>query len=297
MFIDIHAHAYRRVGPQKFSTPDQLLDRYDKIGVERGVLLPLVSPEVYLPQSNEEIIEIAESSGGRLIPFCNIDPRAMTNSADAPLGELLRYYRDCGCKGIGEVMPNMPFLDPMVQNLFRWVEEVGFPLTFDMATRIGGAYGLYDDPGLPQLEQSLGKFPRLIFLGHGPPFWAEIARLRTPGDRSGYPKYPVEEEGAVPGLMRRYPNLYGDLSAGSGYNALARDPGYAAQFLDEFQDRLLFGLDICAPDNPTPIVDLLLELRDTRKIGRKVFGKIARGNAVKLLGLSKEGGSLRSAGA
>jgi len=284
VFIDIHAHVYRRVGPRKFSTPDQLLERYDAIGVERGALLPLVSPEVYLPQSNEEILEIAEASGGRFIPFCNIDPRAMTNSVDAPLGELLRYYRDCGCKGIGEVMPNMPFLHPMVQNLFRWVEEVGFPLTFDMATRIGGAYGLYDDAGLPQLEQCLGSFPKLIFLGHGPPFWAEIARLDRPEDRRGYPSYPVKQEGVVPKLMRRYPNLYGDLSAGSGYNALARDLDNAVHFLNEFQDRLLFGLDICAPDNPTPLVDLMLKLRDAGSIKKRVFSKIARENAVGLLG-------------
>jgi len=285
VFIDIHAHAYRQVGPRRFSTPDQLLERYDRIGVERGVLLPLVSPEIYLPQSNEEILEIVEAYRGRFIPFCNIDPRAMTNSGDAPLGELLRYYRDRGCKGIGEVMPNMPFLHPMVQNLLRHVEEVGFPLTFDMATRIGGAYGLYDDAGLPQLEQSLRNFPRLIFLVHGPPFWAEIARLETPADRSGYPKSPVKEEGVVPRLMRHYPNLYGDLSAGSGYNALARDPDHAVRFLNEFQDKLLFGLDICAPDNPTPLVDLLLRLRDTRRISRKAFGKIAHGNAIRLLGL------------
>jgi predicted TIM-barrel fold metal-dependent hydrolase len=209
---------------------------------------------------------------------------------------LLRYYRDCGCKGIGEVMPNMPFLHPMVQNLFRWVEEVGFPLTFDMSTRIGGAYGLYEDAGLPQLEQCLRTFRALIFLGHGPPFWAEIARLEAPGDRSGYPAYPVKEEGVVPRLMRRYPNLYGDLSAGSGYNALARDPDHAVHFLNEFQDRLLFGLDICAPDNPTPQVDLLLKLRDARSIGKKVFNKIARGNAVRLLGLSGDAGPVRSAG-
>ncbi len=287
VFIDIHAHAYRRVGPRNFCTPSQLVERYDAIGVERAVLLPLVSPEVYLPQSNEEVLEIAETSGGRFIPFCNLDPRAMTNSVDAPLGELLRHYRDCGCKGVGEVMPNMPFLHPMVQNLFRWVENVGLPLTFDMATRIGCAYGLYDEPGLPQLEHCLRAFPNLIFLGHGPPFWAEIARLRKPEDRKGYPSYPVRQEGAVQRLMRRYPNLYGDLSARSGYNALARDKENAVRFLNEFEDRLLFGLDICAPDNPTPLVDLLLELKDSGDIDRRVFRKIARENAVRLLGLRR----------
>ena len=163
MFIDIHGHAYRRpypgpTGKPAFSTPQQLLKRYEELGIEQAVLLPLVSPEVYLPQSNEEILEITESFPGRFIPFCNIDPRAITNSPDAPLGDLLRYYRDCGCKGIGEVMPNMPFLHPLMQNLFKHVQDVGFPLIFDSTDRIGGAYGLYDDAGLPQLEKCLRKF-------------------------------------------------------------------------------------------------------------------------------------------
>ncbi len=286
MFIDIHVHAYRRPGPRNFSSPEQLIQRYDSMGVEQGVLLPLVSPEVYLPQSNEEILEIVEDCGDRFIPFCNIDPRALTNTPEAPLGDLLEYYRDLGCKGIGEVMPNMPFLDPLVQNLFSHVEKAGFPLVFDMSTRIGGGYGLYDDPGLPQLEQSLQRFPGLIFLGHGPPFWAEISELNTPNDRAGYPDYPIEKEGVVPGLMRRYSNLYGDLSAHSGYNALARDVDHAVQFLDEFQDRLLFGTDICAPDTPTPLVDLLTDLKHSGKLSQAAFTKIARENAVELLGLT-----------
>jgi len=144
---------------------------------------------------------------------------------------------------------------------------------------------LYDDPGLPQFETCLQKFPKLRFLAHSQSFWAEMAPLETPHDRAGYPKYPINEEGVVPRLFRRYENLLGDLSAGSGCNALSRDPEYAVQFLVEFQDRLFFGTDICAPDTPTPLVDFLLGLRDSGKISETVFNKVARENAVKLLGL------------
>jgi predicted TIM-barrel fold metal-dependent hydrolase len=290
MFIDIHVHTRRIAGPPRadgktYATPEQLLARYDEIGVERAVLLPGVSPEcAHVPQSNEEILEICDAHPGRFIPFCNVDPRAVSNSADAPLGRILGFYRDRGCRGIGEVSANLPFLHPMVQNLFKHVEDVGFPLTFHVAAQIGGIYGLYDDPGLPHLERSLRTFPKLRFLGHSQTFWAEMAPLETPADRYGYPGYPVKEEGVVPKLMRRYPNLLGDLSAGSGHNALARDPDYAVQFLNEFQDRLFFGTDICAPDTPTPLVEFLLGLRDTGRISHEVFGKVARQNAVGLLG-------------
>jgi len=288
MFIDIHAHAYRRPypginGKPAFSTPEQLLKRYEELGIEQAVLLPVVSPEVNLPQSNEEILEIIENSPDRFIPFCNIDPRAMTNSVDAPLDEILSYYKEKGCKGIGEVTANLPFLHPLVQNLFKNAEKASLPLTFHIAPQIGNIYGLYDQPGLPQLERSLQSFPSLFFLGHSQTFWAEMAPLETPDDRYGYPNYPVTKEGVVPKLFRRYQNLLGDLSAGSGYNALARDPEYAIRFLNEFQDRLFFGTDICASNTTTPLVDFLLKFRAEKKIGEKVFQKIARENAVKLL--------------
>ncbi|MCX5642819.1 MAG: amidohydrolase family protein [Candidatus Omnitrophica bacterium] len=295
MFIDIHVHVMRSFGPPRnskdisFSTPELLIKQYDKLGIEKAVLLPVVNPECsFALQGNEEILEICAQYPDRFIPFCNIDPRAMTNSVDAPLGDLLGYYRKKGCKGIGEVCPNLPFLHPLVQNLFKHVENAGLPLTFHIAADIaGGLYGLQDDPGLPQLEWCLRKFPKLLFLAHSQTFWAEMAPLETPGDRYVYPYYPVKEEGAVPKLFRRYQNLLGDLSAGSGCNALARDPEYAVKFLNEFQDRLFFGTDICTPDGGTPLVDFLLKLKNEKKITEQVFGKVARGNAIKLLALSE----------
>lgn len=289
-FIDIHAHAYRETCPpangvKRFASPREVIARYDEIGIEKGVLLPLIGPEFYLPQSNEDILDMCEESDGRLIPFCNVDPRAMTNSPDAPLDVWLRHYRDRGCRGIGEAMPNLPFEDPRCQNLFKRVETVGFPLIFDISDKIGGDYGFYDDPGLPQLRRTLERFPRLRILGHGPSFWAEIGPLEKPEDRGGYPRYSFEDEGAVPALFRRCPNLYGDLSASSGFNALARNPAYAVRFLNEFQDRLLFGTDICSADAKLPLAGFLIGLRDNDEISREVFEKIARGNAIRLLGL------------
>ena len=255
-----------------------------------------MSPEIYLPQANEDILDMVEQYPDRFFAFCNIDPRALTNSADAPLGNLLRYYKDRGCRGLGEVMPNLPVMHPMVQNLFRHAEEVGLPVTTDGSDQLTGDFGLYDDPGLPQLEHTLQRFPNLVFLGHGPVFWSEIARLETTGER-GYifrigggqvgrlPKGPVKEEGVVPKLMRLYPNLHGDLSDGTAYNALARDPEYGPKFLTEFQDRLLFGTDICFPTMPIRLVDLLIEWRDTGKISEEVFRKVARENAIRLFNL------------
>ena len=290
MFIDIHVHTRKIPGPERngrqaYATPEQLLARYDQLRIEKGVLLPGVNPEcAYVPHSNEEVIAVSRDTG-RFIPFCNVDPRAMKNSAEAPLNELLRHYKKQGCKGVGEVCANLPFTDPLVRNLFTHVQETNLPLTFHMAHQLGGTYGLYDDPGLPQLERTLQDFPDLVLLGHSQTFWAEMAPLKSPEDRAGYPEHPVDQEGRVPVLMRKHPNLYGDLSAGSGFNALARDRDYAVTFLNEFSDRLLFGTDICAPDTPTPLVDFLLELKEDNLISKGVFNTIAKENAVRLLGI------------
>ena len=297
MFIDMHCHAYRKPIPfvTQFCTAEQVIELYDRMQIERGVLLPVVSPEIYLPQANEDILEMAEQHPDRFIPWCNIDPRALTNSVDAPLDRLLRYYRDKGCKGVGEIMLNVPVRDPMVQNLFKHAESVGLPVTFDGSDQVGGDFGLYDDPGLPQLEHTLQRFPDLTVLGHGLVFWTEIAPLETPAQRKttfrpdggqvGWQPTlgPVREEGVMPRLLRRYPNLYGELS--DAYTAISRDADFGPAFLTEFQDRLFFGTDICGFGQQFPMRDLLLAWRDAGKISREVFGKIARHNAEKLLGL------------
>ena len=103
----------------------------------------------------------------------------------------------------------------------------------------------------------------------------------------GYPEGKIQEEGRVPELMRKYENLYGDLSAGSGCNALKRDREYAVKFLNEFQDRLFFGTDICQPTMPTlrPLATFLRDLLARGEISQTVFDKVARGNAVRVLGL------------
>ena len=120
MFIDIHAHAYRfpLQFVTRFCSADELIARYDYYGIEAGMVLPVVNSEIYLPQSNEDILEMATNYPGRLLPFCNLDPRALINRADAPLDIVLQYYKEQGCLGIGEIMPNLPIEDELVQNLF-----------------------------------------------------------------------------------------------------------------------------------------------------------------------------------
>ncbi len=288
MFIDIHAHAYLFDSPPQdglitFCKAEEVLRRYDELGIEKGVLLPLIGPETYLPQSNQEILEICRRWPDRFVPFFNIDPRGIDNAVDTDFSAWIDWFKARGCRGVGEFMPNMYFRDPRVLNLLGQLEKAGLPVIFDDTVYVGRRYGLVDEPGLPQLEMILRSMPKLILLGHGPAFWSEMGVLETVADRGGYPRYPIKAEGAVPKLFRRYPNLWGDLSAGSGYNALTRDRAYGIKFLNEFQDRLCFGTDICYAKQDLPLAGFLLELKAEGALSEETFEKIARGNARKLL--------------
>ncbi|MBI3974485.1 MAG: amidohydrolase family protein [Chloroflexi bacterium] len=290
--IDVHGHTIPRRGflnrnGETAATPAELVQIMDRLGIDKMVVLPLTSPEaLHFVQSNEEALEACAQHPSRFIPFCSVDPRIENNSPTHDFTRILEYYRSLGCKGVGEVVANLPWDDPRVQQLFAGSEAVGLPLTFHCTNREFNNYGLIDEPGLGGLERALRRFPKLQFLGHSPGFWTEVGPVDPAA--GSYPKGPVLPGGRVPQLLRDYPNLWGDLSAGSGYNAVSRDLEWGYAFLEEFQDRLLFGLDICAPSQEASrgrMVTFMRHAVETGKISRTAYDKIMGGNAVRLLRL------------
>lgn len=293
MLIDIHGHCLKTHdlawGGEPFVWPEKLLEMHAAAGIDKGVLLPIVGPDnAYMIQSNEEVLQITAEHPGHFIPFCNLDPRMMYNSTHSNFSYLMEYYKEKGCKGIGEMTANLSFTDPRCLNFFSHAEKCGMPITFHIAIRDGEIYGVIDDLGLPRLEYVLQHFPNLKFLAHSQSFWANISADITRDAWGGYPKGPVTP-GRVVELMRKYPNLLGDLSAGSGCNALTRDPNFAYEFLDEFQDKLFFGTDICQPSNVTSVMvmlrDFLNESLAGKHISQSVYDKVTHLNAIKLFEL------------
>ena len=292
MLIDIHVHCHKKRHPKvrrqegsQYPTPERLIAMMDKNGVDMAVLMCSVSPEcrntLVLP---EEVLEICAMFPDRFIPFFNLDGRYLHNDTRADFRPLIEAYIEMGCKGVGEYFPNMPFDDPRNMNLFAQVQEYGLPLTFHIAPKAGGYYGLVDEIGLPRLERVLKAFPNLILLGHSTTFWAEISSTVTEENRKEYPKGPVKP-GRVVELMREYPNLHGDLSAGSGYNAISRDPEFGYAFMEEFQDRLYWGTDIANDPQEPPNVQYFQKLRSEHLIPTEVWQKITSINACRLLNL------------
>lgn len=312
MIIDFHAHVgdLRPAGREDLRPLgwEGLLRRLDEEGIDRAVFLPLgASPEstqgpfLFAPRPGL-VAQLREASRhrDRVIPFGNLDPRmgCLGNLEAGQVGRrpepdfawVLDRLLELGCAGIGELTANLPLDDPRVLALCRQCGERGLPVLAHCTGPGPGVYGLYDEPGSPRLEKLLRGAPETVFVGHATGFWAEISAVA--GRASGaahkylYPEGPVGGEGSLQRLLRSCPNLYGDLSARSGLNAIRRDRRYGAAFLEEFQDRLLFGTDVCfdGPAGRIPTLAYLRELLAEGAISRQAFEKITGGNALRILG-------------
>ena len=295
--IDMHAHAVSSHGfPHPWGdfwpTPEDLVGMYGEMNIERSVLMPMICTEFYFETStNREIKEITERYPQNFSWFCNIDPRQGRHSPNTDFKPVIEHYKALGAKGVGELCSNLYFDDPLTMNLFYHCEQCNMPVTFHIGNK-GGDYGLVDEFNLPRLEKVLKTFPDLILIGHSQKFWAEISGDVTPETRNGYPKGKVTLGGRVPELLAKYPNMYADLSAGSGAGAMMRDPEHAYAFLEQFKDKLFFGTDICTSSFEKlkggdifkfgPFLD---DAVDNGYISEDAYYKICRGNAEKLLGL------------
>ena len=116
-----------------------------------------------------------------------------------------------------------------------------------------------------------------------PAWWSSIsADVKEQNQLGGYPKEPVTPGGAIERLMRDYPNIHGDLSAGSGANAIQRDLKFGREFLIRWADRLMFGTDYLSPGQAVPQLTLYPKL----ELPAGVQAKIYRDNARRILKLT-----------
>ena len=96
--------------------------------------------------------------------------------------------------------------------------------------------------GFERFHRMLEKYSRVRFIGHAQTWWANIDKNHA-DQKVLYPKGPVTAGGLTDRYLADYPNMFGDLSAGSGLNALTRDEDFTRGFLERHQDKLLFGSD------------------------------------------------------
>ena len=282
--LDIHTHLATEKNPMGMMTPEERIE-FDKFfGVDKCVLLTMPENMPGIParagmMTPEAAFQVCAQYPGRFAWFCNLVP-----DGTEAIREQLKRYKEMGAKGVGEFGGLMRFDDPKMEHMFACCEELGLPILFHMSPN-GINYGVIDEAGLPLLEGALKKFPKLVFIGHSQPFWFEISEYPpelTAEERNIYPRGKVIP-GRVPYLLEKYPNLYADLSADSGGNALLRDEEYAIEFLTKFQDKLMFGSDVASPNFIYPLSFYLDSLLHQDKISDQVYSKICRGNAESLL--------------
>jgi predicted TIM-barrel fold metal-dependent hydrolase len=278
-YIDVHTHLGQTWNSTQPLTAEELLRWMDAHHIVQAVVLPLVSPEASsFPLSSDFVLEQTKPFRDRLIPFCSIDPRASYNGGQAGLVAMLKRYQDQGARGFGEHKPGVAIDDARNMKLYEACGEVGLPLLFHLDNERN-----LDKPGLPGLEKALRTFPKCNFIGHGPGWWASISGGLTQAELGGYPKGEVALGGAMDALMEKYPNIFADLSAGSGANAIARDLAFGRDFLIRRADRILFGTDFLAPSQAVPQFELF---EKQLALPVDVQSKIYRENTQRLLNLS-----------
>lgn len=184
-----------------------------------------------------------------------------------------------GVRVYGELKLRMMYDNPDALRVYRFCAQKSLPVfvhidyEFDTGAKYPRPSWWYGG-GIEALERALQACPETIFIGHGPGFWAHISGDNK-HDKEPYPKGNVVDGGKLVEMLRTYPNLYCDLSAGSGHNALDRDREFAKKFLVEFQDRLLFGRDF--------FDSRLLDLLRSFSLPSDVLEKILSANALKLV--------------
>ncbi len=186
-----------------------------------------------------------------------------------------------GVQVYGELKLRMMYDDLDAIRMYRFCGKKGLPVTvhidyeFDRGTKYPRPNYWYGG-GIEPFERAVRACPETIFLGHAPGFWAHISGDGK-HDKESYPKGPVAPGGKLPEMLRTCPNLYCDLSAGSGLNAISRDREFGKDFLLEFQDRILYARDYFDHEHQTYLNSLDLP--------KDVLDKIYFKNALKLVPL------------
>jgi predicted TIM-barrel fold metal-dependent hydrolase len=223
--IDIHQHT-DYVG----RTDEQLLAHQRTMGVTHTVLLP--AGRFYQLEAgasgNDRVQEVARLHPGEYFFFANEVPY-LSDARDVIVAGL-----QAGAHGIGEQKFMVDADSRAVAIMAEIAAEFAVPVLLHFQ------FGKYNT-SFERFHTILEKYPEVNFIGHAQTWWANID---AQADQAVlYPKGPVTPGGITDRLLRDYPNMFGDMSAGSGLNALLRDEEHARGFLARHQDKLLYGSD------------------------------------------------------
>ena len=281
--IDLHLHVSRETikNEQMFvSSGKEMIKHLHDLGIRKAVLMSMGDDVTF--GKNLDNMQLAKLYPDTYAWMCNLDYK----DEDTILERLLKYKSE-GAIGIGELAINQRIDSSFLQKVFEAAEKLNMPITFHMSPEVGYSYGIVDDSGLPLLEETLKKFPNLKLLGHSQSFWIEMSG-DAPKDKEGRNSWgqgKIAPNGRIPYLFEKYPNLYGDLSANSGGNAIMRDEKFGLAFLEKFQDRLFFATDMVNIEMEFPLGKWLDDKYENGNLSKDAYEKICYKNAKRVFGL------------
>lgn len=223
--LDIHSHLRQGL--------DANVIHMDGCGVASAVLLSRAS-------SAEQVKSIQAKYPGRFVWA------ATTDITKPEAAEQLTKAVKEGAGGFGEIKFHVQADGPELRRMYALAAELNVPILvhFQEVPHFEGE-GIFSS-GFKRFEAILKAYPKTRFIGHADAFWANISADYA--DDVAYPSGKIKRTGLTDKLLADYPNLFGDLSANSGNNALSRDPEFTPGFLERHQNKLMFGSDCSCQD-------------------------------------------------
>lgn len=223
--IDIHQHTN-----YSGRTDEQLIAHQHTMGIAKTVLLPAGSKYGLAAGAggNDTVVAIAKKFPGKYVFFANELP-------DIPETKpVIEKYLKAGAIGIGEQKFHVDCDSKPMQLIAEIARDYKVPVLMHFQHE---TYNL----AFERFYKMLEKYPTVNFVGHAQTWWGNIDKNHQQAVM--YPKGPVTPGGITDRLLSNYANVFGDLSAGSGLNALQRDEAHAREFLKRHQNKLIYGSD------------------------------------------------------
>jgi predicted TIM-barrel fold metal-dependent hydrolase len=235
--IDIHQHA-----GYTGRTDSALIAHQRALGATTTVLLPagrsIVSASTHQGVANG--LQAQCLGNEACFQLARAHPKAFAFGAnevpdvEGATAEIERYLRR-GARLIAEQKFGVDCDSPEMQKIYELARAHRVPVLMHWQ------FKMYNY-GFERFHKMLERYPTVNFIGHAQTWWGNIDRNHH-DQAVMYPKGPVTAGGLTDRYLSDYPNMFGDLSAGSGLNALTRDEAFTRDFLRRHQNKLLFGSD------------------------------------------------------
>lgn len=267
--IDLHQHT-----PYSGREDAELVTHQRRMGITRTVLLPAGSKYELAAGAggNDRVVALARAYPKHFVFFANELPDIPQTKA------VIEKYLKAGAIGIGEQKFPVDCDSKHMQLIADIAKDHRVPVLMHFQHE---TYNFH----IERFHKMLAKYPTVNFIGHAQTWWGNIDKNHQ--QATMYPKGPVTPGGITDRLLSDYPNVYGDLSAGSGLNALLRDEAHARQFLDRHQNKLLYGSDCSDSEGAGQKCSGAQQIAALRRLAPNptALRKMLQGNTAKLLNL------------